>query len=370
VSKVAKIAGKPRLRYRITFPYGGWADRSRRYRTIALARVYWPMAQDLEDKTRYQRYDEADIERWRKARLLNDRDMEQLGMTPGLKTLEQACDDYRRSWGHLSEGETKARWWAIRWLGDLFDPHIPMRNLRYTDGIRMVERLRAAGMKTTTIAKIIANLKRITRLQVANRTIEFNPFTDLSAGRVPQDERIAPVVLSAAEVGRILEAAKQSKYQWLHLFLLVTVGCGTRRKETLSLRWEMVDWEKRVLRLPGEITKTRKPRAVGIGQRLLYALLLERKDAGPIFPPLPLTTVSWICITHFAECGVKARLHDLRHTYATMIQSVGARPHEAMQRTGHSDMGILSKYSHAEVGEILEDRFEFMRVPEGTEAGA
>ena len=37
------------------------------------------------------------------------------------------------------------------------------------------------------------------------------------------------------------------------------------------------------------------------------------------------------------------------------------RPIDAMGRTGHSDMRMLSHYSHPKTGKIHEDQFEFMQ---------
>lgn len=142
------------------------------------------------------------------------------------------------------------------------------------------------------------------------------------------------------------------------------------RKETFSIRWEHVDWDARVLSLPEEITKTRKARRVGLGQRLFYELLKRREKSGPVFPPLCYPNVSAAVTKHFARCGIKARLHDARHTYSTMIQEAGARIHQAMQRTGHMDPRTLAKYTHVSVDRIFEDEFEFMKVPEGGDSEA
>ncbi len=40
------------------------------------------------------------------------------------------------------------------------------------------------------------------------------------------------------------------------------------------------------------------------------------------------------------------RLHDTRHTYVTLLQEKKVSPIDAMGRTGHSDMQMLSHYSH------------------------
>jgi integrase len=55
----------------------------------------------------------------------------------------------------------------------------------------------------------------------------------------------------------------------------------------------------------------------------------------------------------FAQATEKAklpsiRLHDLRHTYATLALSVGIHPKVVSERLGHANIGItLDTYSHA-----------------------
>ncbi len=71
--------------------------------------------------------------------------------------------------------------------------------------------------------------------------------------------------------------------------------------------------------------------------------------------------VSRAIIAHFHSCGVDMRLHDARHTYTTLLQEKDVSPIDAMGRTGHADMRMLSHYSHPKLGIIHEDQFEFMQ---------
>lgn len=368
MAHLSKINGQHRLRYRITFPDGTYTDRSRRYRTRQLAQGRWPVAHELEEKTRYQRYTSRDIERWRRERLINKKDIQKLGFFADIKTLGQAIEEYEHSWD-ISAKEAASREARLKnilaILGDTY-----LKNLRYGDGLRFRTELKARGYKVATIQKYVQDLKRCFNLQVANQAIEFNPFASLGAGRIPQKERITHKALTDAEVGEVVIRAEGSPVlgSWLKIFLLMFFGCGVRRKEALTARWEKVNWDERSLVVMG---KTGKERKVGLGQRLFYELLLRKKEEGSIFPRFYPDSVSKAIQKHLKACGHKMRLHDTRHTYVTLIQQkAGVQPIDAMQRTGHQDMRMLSLYSHGKFGKIYEDEFGFMKVNEGQESEA
>ena len=130
-------------------------------------------------------------------------------------------------------------------------------------------------------------------------------------------------------------------------------GLGIRRKEATESRWEYIDWKERSISLPTEITKTRKPRKIGLGTRLYQELLVRKKPQGYILPRFSPRTITRAITAHLRECGIRARLHDVRHTYTTMLQDLGVVPHQAMKRTGHSD--------HADLKEVYENRFGFLQ---------
>lgn len=141
-------------------------------------------------------------------------------------------------------------------------------------------------------------------------------------------------------------------------------GLGIRRKEAMQVRWEHIDWKERSITLPAEITKTGKERKIGLGARLYRELRDHKKKAGYILPRLSPRHITRAIINHFSECGIKARLHDARHTYTTMLQDLGITPHRAMKRTGHTDLRTLSHHSHGDFKEVYEDRFGFLKTDE------
>ena len=53
----------------------------------------------------------------------------------------------------------------------------------------------------------------------------------------------------------------------------------------------------------------------------------------------------------FKKAGLSSRLHDLRHTHATMLLRQGVHPKVVQERLGHAAIGItLDTYSHVMPG--------------------
>ena len=53
------------------------------------------------------------------------------------------------------------------------------------------------------------------------------------------------------------------------------------------------------------------------------------------------------CRRVFKKAGLECRIHDLRHTHATMLLRQGVHPKVLQERLGHASIGItLDTYSH------------------------
>ena len=59
------------------------------------------------------------------------------------------------------------------------------------------------------------------------------------------------------------------------------------------------------------------------------------------------STFGRACRRVIARAGLQCRLHDLRHTYATILLRHGVHPKVVQERLGHANVGItLDTYSH------------------------
>ena len=68
---------------------------------------------------------------------------------------------------------------------------------------------------------------------------------------------------------------------------------------------------------------------------------------GPDGEPWRPSTFAAACRRAFKKAGLTCRLHDLRHTHATMLLRQGVHPKVVQERLGHANVSItLDIYSH------------------------
>jgi len=197
----------------------------------------------------------------------------------------------------------------------------------------------------------------------------------------PRYQRPQWQTLSEFDINTFLEAAKKTPYYVIFYQALFT---GMRRSELLALRWCDVDLllcEVHITRSlhhlrTGEIV-IRTPKSAK-GRRMVAlspsaALLLQEhkdkqavqrvmlgvplKDDDLVFstlegkPLLPDTiTHAWIKLVR--RIGLKGiRLHDARHTHASLMLKQGVHPKIVQERLGHASIQItLDTYSHVAPG--------------------
>jgi integrase len=211
----------------------------------------------------------------------------------------------------------------------------------------------------------------------------------------PHVERKARPVLAPEDVPNFLEAAAQTPYHALFYTLLFT---GMRRGEALALRWKSVDLMllslsvvETAYKLEGSY-KVKEPKTAHSQRQITLppslALVLHEHKAGQmqhrallgrplndydfVFAhsdgtPLDPSTVSHAFANVVRKAGLPPiRLHDLRHTHATLMLKAGVHPKIVSERLGHSSIRVtLDTYSHVMPGlqEAAARIFdEFMKV--------
>jgi integrase len=385
MARLAKITDKRsgrlryRLRYGIHFPDGSSVERSRRYGTVAIARAKIELATVLESRTRQLLQEPGDLVVWRHEGLISREEAERLSLAPpaAKKTLEQALDEYRATW-EVGPEEDYTRGLRLRIIKEILGAETPLADIGYAQGEALKAELRKRGLKIATVRRYLQDLKRCLRRQVRLGVLTYNPCAELSGGRVPTAELPKQTKLNSVQIQAVLTRAEKRVQSetgwavlggWLDVALLLFFGTGLRRKEAMLARWEHIDWEARSLLVPADNAKDRNERRVGLGRRLYQALAARHKAQGAreddgdfILPRYSMVRVTKAVTSHFAFCGIQMRLHDTRHTYTTLLQEeAGARPDQAMQRTGHNDLAMLSRYTHPEFGDVIEDRLGFMQ---------
>jgi integrase len=205
-----------------------------------------------------------------------------------------------------------------------------------------------AHRSTSTINRELATLRRLLNKAVEWKAIEKNP----AAGRKMLPERKGRTrFLSVGEAGRLLDACSSHLYP----IVLCALETGMRRGEILSLRWEDVDLEHRILYV-GE-TKTGIPRHVPISSRLANTLLSRARNGASEYlfagkrgmggHGKPFHDVRTSFKNACRRAGVAGfRFHDLRHTAASHMVMAGVPVKVVGEILGHTTVSMTERYSH------------------------
>ena len=132
------------------------------------------------------------------------------------------------------------------------------------------------------------------------------------------------------------------------LLLLLT---GARKREILHARWENVHLDMNLLIVP--LSKSNKARHIVLSSEVveLFRTIPRQGDSPWVFPGLkpdkPLSDVFHFWKKLRSELGFDhVRIHDLRHTYASLLVNEGHSLYEVQRLLGHSDPRTTMRYAH------------------------
>ena len=250
---------------------------------------------------------------------------------------------------------------------------IPISKLQPIQLQQLYTSLLSAGKAKRTVQYVHAILRRALNQAVKMGMILRNPATLVEA---PRPDRQEMRVLTPSEAQKLIESLRGDPLMALYYMALAT---GCRRGELIALRWSDVTWarpaitvnrtaefvDKKVIWTEPKTTRSRRTiplpaNAVSVLKAHRTRQLQERLLAGEMFADQDLvfsrydgSPVNPGHVTqHFALVVKKAglpqvRLHDLRHTHATMLLAAGVHPKIVSERLGHSSVVMtLDTYSH------------------------
>ena len=161
---------------------------------------------------------------------------------------------------------------------------------------------------------------------------------------------------------------------------VLSASTGMRRGEVLGLRWQDIDFARRRLAIRQTIISidylveisepktARGRRSVALDTGTVAALRAHRaaqnqeklklgqayQDSGLVFcradgTPVHPDRFTQMFDKHVKDSGIpRIRLHDLRHTHATLALAAGIHPKVVSERLGHSTVAFtMDVYSHA-----------------------
>jgi integrase len=166
---------------------------------------------------------------------------------------------------------------------------------------------------------------------------------------VAQDEgRTDAAAFAAGSSPRRMAPEHPSAVAALRLLMLT----GARLSEALSLTWDMVDWEERVLRLPDSKTGAKVIPLAPAAVQVIERQLTRRETGNPfVFPggvpgkALVNLEDPWQRIRAIAGLP-DVRIHDLRHTLASHAAMGGMSLPLIGRVLGHRSSATTARYAH------------------------
>jgi integrase len=160
--------------------------------------------------------------------------------------------------------------------------------------------------------------------------------------------------LTGAELGRLTAALAKLQDTGAANAIRLLLLTGARRGETLAARWRDFDLDAGVWTKPGATTKQKTTHRVPLSVAACQLLTEMRAQADPkvewLFParrtPHRLTlNEAWAVLRKTANIP-DVRLHDLRHTFASVLASSGLSLPIIGQLLGHTMPATTARYAH------------------------
>ncbi|MEP7112315.1 MAG: tyrosine-type recombinase/integrase [Ilumatobacteraceae bacterium] len=217
-------------------------------------------------------------------------------------------------------------------------------------------------------AKTVANTHVVLHKALADAVrlelLDHNVVAAVSPPRVPRPE------LSVWTVDQLRDFLSVASSHRLSAAFVLLATTGMRRGEVLGLRWSDIDFNDRSVSIVRTLTvvagrpvvttpkTTASRRLVYVDSSTVDALrdhrdesmvtrdgyVFQSTDGQPVNPASFSNTFDRLV----ARGGLpRIRLHDLRHTYATLALRLGTHPVLLSERLGHTSIAVtIDRYSH------------------------
>lgn len=242
----------------------------------------------------------------------------------------------------------------LRWLSS---QKIKLKDVNIQHLMYFLLKQQSLGKSSVTIAKDISGIRALGDFLVRKNYWQENIALLLDR---PKSEKKLPSVLSVEEVDLLLSVIDNSTPIGKRddaLYELI-YSCGLRISEACTLKIQNLHMDENFILVQG---KGNKERLVPFGQRAKAKLEIYLQESRPIL--CNGKNVSEVFLNYKGEgisrkgvwkrfqdleklSGVEAKIHTLRHSFATHLLSGGADLRSVQELLGHSDLSTTQIYTH------------------------
>lgn len=296
---------------------------------------------------------------------------------PSTLTFSDYLDVWLKDYGSLKLGDRTYEFYDSMFrlhtkpqLGSIPLDHLKPLNLqRYYNYLRTEDRKdgKPGGLSESTVFKHHCILHKALKTAVKWKMIRENPADFVEIPKRPDSD-----VASYYEPDQAITMLECASNEPIDKYAIVSIAVygGTRRGETIGLRWQDIDWDSCVLRIRQTVQYTKKrglfikgtkskkgKRDIKVPELVIDALRTHQSDQQKLKdelgtdyidndlvfcqddgkPMFPDTITKWFSKFLKNRNLPKIRLHDLRHTNITIMIANKVPDVEIARRAGHAD---------------------------------
>ena len=257
-------------------------------------------------------------------------------------------------------------------LNWLVNEKIKLKDVSVQNLLYYIIKRKEKGCSELTIAKDISGLRAFGDYLERKGMWTENVALGLDK---PKAARNLPKVLSVEQIDALLDSIDKSTLSGKRddaLFELV-YSCGLRISEVCTLKLTNVHLEERLILVHG---KGDKERLVPFGERAYKKIILYLNEVRPEL--VKGRNVAELFVNYRGEpisrkgvwkrfqelealSGVEAKVHTLRHSFATHLLQGGADLRSVQELLGHSDLSTTTIYTHVTDRQLEEAHERYFR---------
>lgn len=205
---------------------------------------------------------------------------------------------------------------------------------------------------------VLGQLRTSLSIAVNEGVIRVNPITKLNASEKIIPKETVREYLTIDEVKRLIDTPCDKDI--VKRAFLFSCNCGLRRGDILALRWKDITFDDGAWRVCTRMKKTANLVYIPLpkqAMRWLGSNPGERDGEELVFSGLSAGTISDQLSAWVEKAGIKGKhvtFHVARHTYATMLITLGVDLYTVSKLLGHSSIRHTQRY--AKIIDSVKDR--------------
>ncbi|MDO9051950.1 MAG: tyrosine-type recombinase/integrase [Methylotenera sp.] len=234
--------------------------------------------------------------------------------------------------------------------------HLRLNQFTKTMIIGFHNELRESGLAGATCDHYVKFLRHAFNLAIEWDLLKENPASGVKLFNL--DNKMENY-LDAEQLERLLSVLKTDPNRPVCMIIMMLISSGARLNEVLSSTHSQINIETRTWKIPALNSKSKKARSLPLGDSFIDIYNQLSTKEGYLFVNRITGTRYQNIHKYWSKLRLKAdlktlRIHDLRHTYASLLANSGRSILEISRILGHSSVKVSERYSHLSTATLQE----------------